>query len=127
MTKKQMHVVVTLLIATVWIAFGLFCKVLDFVPRHEEIVARILGVRYAGPITRGIGVLEVMMGLWVLSGLEKEVNAIAQMTLIGIMNLTEAILVPDLLLWGRLNAVFALALIAVIYVNVWKLGERANE
>jgi len=31
-------------IALIWLINGLFCKLLNFVPRHEEIVKRILGV-----------------------------------------------------------------------------------
>ncbi len=123
MTRGQLHGIVTVLIAAVWIAFGLF-KVLDLGPRHEEIVARILGTRYAVPLTRGIGALEVIMGLWVLSRLKRRWNAITQMTLVGVMNLLEAVLAPDLLLWGHFNALFALAFIWVIYVNEWKFGER---
>lgn len=115
---------VTVLIAAVWIGFGLFCKVLDLVPRHAEIVARILGTPYSDLITRGIGVLEATIGVWVLVGRQKRLTAIAQMTLVGTMNLLEAALAPDLLMWGPFNAVFALAFMGLIYVNEWKLGER---
>ncbi len=41
MTRNQ---ILNYLIAAVWIANGLFCKVLNLVPRHQEIVARIIGV-----------------------------------------------------------------------------------
>ena len=37
------HQVLHYLIAAVWLANGLFCKVLNLVPRHQQIVARILG------------------------------------------------------------------------------------
>lgn len=127
MTRSQAHATLTVLIAAVWFAFGLFSKVLGFVPRHEEIVARILGPGYAAPLTLGIGLLEVMMGLWVLSGYRSRLNAVTQMALVGIMNALEAWLAPDLLLWGPFNAVFALAFIVVIYVNEWRLGERVAE
>ncbi len=125
MTRRQTHAVLTVLIAAVWLGFGLFCKVLDLVPRHEEIVERILGTSYAASITRLFGVLEVLMSLWVLSGFRRRLNAIAQMLLVGVMNVLEAVLAPDLLLWGHLNALFAIAFICVVYVNEWKLGERA--
>lgn len=127
MTRKQVHAVVTVLIAAVWIGFGLFCKLLDLVPRHEEIVARILGTPYSAVITRGIGVLEVAMGVWVLGGRQKRLTAIAQMTLVGTMNLMEAVLAPDLLLWGPFNALFALGFMGLIYVNEWKLGGRLRQ
>jgi hypothetical protein len=37
-------------IALVWLANGLLCKVLGLVPRHEAIVARILGPHAASPL-----------------------------------------------------------------------------
>lgn len=123
-TRGRLRAVITLLIAAVWIGFGLFCKVLDLVPRHEEIVARILGVAHAAPLTRGIGGLEVLMGAWVLSGFARRANAFAQIVLVAVMNVLELLLAQDLLLWGPLNGLVALGFIAVVYVNEWKLGER---
>ena len=123
----KLHRLVTVLIASVWIGFGLLCKVLHFVPRHEEIVARILGEAHAGLMTRGIGMLEMLLGLWVLTGLKKRLTAIVQMTLVGTMNVLETLLAPDLLLWGRFNALFAVAFISVIYVNEWVLVERPKD
>ena len=120
------HRLLTLLIAAVWIGFGLFCKVLDLVPRHEEIVARILGDAFSVPITRTIGGLEVVLGLWVASGIRSRLCAIVQIVLVGVMNTLEAWLAPDLLLWGPFNAVFAVGLIGLVWLNEWVLGERAR-
>lgn len=124
MTRKILHRIVTVLIASVWLGFGLFGKVLHMAPRHEQIVARILGTSYADPLTRLIGVCEVLMVLWILSRFKQRLNAILQMTVIGTMNLLEAIFVPDLLLFGRLNALVAIAFIAVIYTNEWVLNQE---
>jgi len=124
MTRKKLHRIVTVLIASVWIGFGLFCKVFHLVPRHEEIVARILGETHAGSVTRIIGVLEVLMALWILSGFKKRLNAIAQIALVGTMNALETILAADLLLWGHYNVIFAVAFIWIIYVNEWAFNER---
>jgi hypothetical protein len=122
MSRYRVHRVLTVLIALVWIGFGLVCKVLELVPRHAEIVARILGPSHADSITRLIGVLEVLMGVWVLSRHRRRWAAIVQIALVGVMNLLETVLAPDLLLWGRFNAFFALGLMAVIYVNEWLFG-----
>jgi hypothetical protein len=46
------------LIAAAWLVNGLFCKVLNFVPRHEEIVRRILGDEYSVFLTKASG------GVW---------------------------------------------------------------
>src|ERR1700753_814483 len=90
-------------IAAVWIANGLFCKVLDLVPRHREIVARIIGSAHAALFTRLIGFAEIAMAIWILSGIKPKWNAITQAVVIATMNTLEFILAPDLLLWGRFN------------------------
>lgn len=108
---------VTFLIAAVWLANGLLCKVLLLVPRHAAIVARILGPAYAEPLTRLIGVSEIVMAAWVLSGWQRRWCAAAQIALVLSMNTLEAILAPDLLLWGRANALFAGLFCLLIYFH----------
>lgn len=104
-------------IACVWIINGLFCKVLNLVPRHEEIVARILNTGHARLLTLLIGLAEIAMAVWILSGFRKRLNVIVQILVVAAMNTLEFFLVPDLLLWGRANAIFAFAFIALIYYN----------
>ena len=58
-----MHRLLTFLIAFVWLANGLLCKLLLLVPRHAAIVARILGPAYASTLTRLIGLGEIGMAL----------------------------------------------------------------
>jgi len=65
MTRNQ---ILNCLIAAVWIANGLFCKVLNLVPRHQEIVARIIGNAHAGVLTRAIGFSEIAMAAWITAG-----------------------------------------------------------
>jgi hypothetical protein len=125
--RKKLHRIVTLLIALVWVGFGLLCKVLHLVPRHEEIVAHILGDTYAAPLTRLIGVSEILMAVWILSGYKKRLNAIAQMAIVGTMNVLEAIIASEILLFGHLNALFAVVFICVIYTNEWILNEQTGE
>jgi hypothetical protein len=109
------------LIAAVWIANGLFCKVLNLVPRHQEIVARIIGNAHAGVLTRAIGFSEMAMAVWILSGFRTKLNAIAQVVVIATMNSLKFIIAPDLLLWGRFNALFAFLFILVILYNEFYL------
>ena len=104
-------------IATVWLINGLFCKVLNLVPRHQEIVGRILGETYARELTFLIGLAEIVMTIWVLSRILSRLNAITQIVIVMLMNILEFILVPDLLLWGRFNFLFASLFCAVIYYN----------
>jgi hypothetical protein len=105
------------IIALVWLANGLFCKVLNLVPRHEQIVSKILNIADARLFTVLIGVSEMAMAAWILSGIKPRWNAFTQIFIIGLMNALEFILVPNLLLWGRLNAVFAMLLMIIICYN----------
>lgn len=113
--------ILTISIALVWLANGLFCKVLNLVPRHQEIVATILGADYAWLFTKAIGVSEILMAVWIISGIKPRWCAIAQMVIVATMNTLEFILVPNLLLWGKMNSVFALLFIILVYINEFKL------
>jgi len=100
--------------------------VLNLVPRHEQIVARILGDDHSRTLTILIGLSEIVMTIWVLTKYKSKLNAIAQMTVVATMNILEFILVPDLLLWGRLNSVFALLFIGLVYYNEFVLNKKLN-
>ncbi len=127
MTDKRKHQSLTLLIAVVWLINGLFCKVLNWVPRHQEIVARIIGGDYARELTMLIGISEIIMAGWIFSGICPRLNALVQMIIIALMNTLEFILAPDLLLWGRLNALFACLLVFLIYYNEFKLRNQLTQ
>ncbi len=120
------HRILTCCVAMVWIANGLFCKVLNLVPRHEQIVARILGAEHAGILTKAIGVAEIFMAAWVISGIQSRLNVATQILVVGTMNILEFFLAPDLLLWGRLNSVFAILFMIGIYYNEFVLHRNAK-
>ena len=112
--------------ALVWLVNGLFCKVLNMVPRHQLIVSRILGTEHALFFTKVIGVLEILMLVWILSKIKPRFCAIVQIFIIAIMNVLEFILVPDLLLFGKLNILFASLFILIIYLNEFHLMKKAD-
>ena len=124
MPVKTLHKILNSLIATVWIANGLFCKVLNLVPRHQEIIGRILGNEYAGLFTKLIGSSEILMAVWIISGIKTRLNAMTQIGIVAIMNVIEFLLVPDLLLWGKANSMFALLFILVTYYNEFVLRKK---
>lgn len=125
--KIEFHKILTYLIAGVWFINGFFCKVLNLVPRHEQIVARILGSEYSQTLTIMIGLAETAMAVWILTGFKSKLNAIVQITVVATMNVIEFSVVPDLLLWGRLNIVFAFLFIGIVYFNEFILThKRAN-
>ena len=125
--KIRARQVINVAISAVWLINGLVCKVMNLVPRHEQIVARIIGSPHAGVVTRAIGFAEIAMAVWIVSGIRKRLNAIVQVVVIATMNGLEFVMAPDLLLWGRLNAVFALLFIVVILFNEFYFRNRPAE
>ncbi|HWA06520.1 MAG TPA: DoxX-like family protein [Ignavibacteria bacterium] len=117
MKKTGIHRILTILISLVWLINGLYAKVLGFVPRHQEIVARILGSEISFVAVKVIGVLEICMFVWVISGKFSRLAAIMQIVIVITMNILEFVLVPDLLLFGRMNIIIALVFVSVVYVN----------
>lgn len=118
------HKLITYGTAIVWITNGFFCKVLNLVPRHEQIVASILGNNHSRLLTIIIGISEIAMAVWILSGYKTKLNAITQIVVVATMNIFEFIFVPDLLLWGKLNAIFAFMFILVVYHNEFYLHKK---
>ena len=100
-----------------WLGNGLFAKVLDLVPRHRVIVGRILGENHARTITVLIGLAEICMAVWIVSGIFPGLNSVVQVLVIAAMNVIEFVFARDLLLFGKLNALVAAAFIALI---VWR-------
>ncbi|RTQ48838.1 hypothetical protein EJV47_14665 [Hymenobacter gummosus] len=105
--SRWLPALLTYALAAVWLVNGLLCKVLLLVPRHQDIVARILGPAHAPLLTRLIGLAEIGMAVWVLSGRWRRLGVLTQIGLVLTMNLLEFWLAADLLLWGPLNLLFA--------------------
>lgn len=106
-----------------WIINGLFCKILDLVPRHQEIVARIFNEKLSFYFTPIIGIGEIVIALLILFYYPKKWLVYGQILLILTMNCIELLLAKDLLLWGVLNGVFALVFCFLLFT----LNYRRNE
>lgn len=122
--KTIVNKLLTYAIALVWLLNGLFCKLLNFVPRHQQIVGRILGDDHSFILIKIIGASEVLMVVWILSGIKPRLCALMQILIIGTMNIIEITLAPDLLLYGRANIFPALLLMSVIFVNEFFLRSK---
>ena len=120
LTKRILNYI----IATVWFINGLFCKLLNLVPRHQEIVGRILGNDFSSILTKLIGLCEIVMVIWILIRFKTKFNATIQILIIATMNTLEFLLVPDLLLWGKLNSLFAFIFILIIFYNEFILNKK---
>ena len=72
-----------LALASLWLHQGLWAKILGRDPSHREIVARMPGMKAstARVATTAIGVVEVCMAAWVLSGRRPRACAAAQTAL----------------------------------------------
>lgn len=125
MTRSVIHTVLTILISLVWLINGLYAKLLGFVPRHQEIVAKILGSEISFAAVKIIGVLELIMFLWVISKRYSRFAAVTQIVIVLTMNILEFILTPELLLFGRFNILIALVFVSVVYVNEFIIKPKA--
>ncbi len=127
MKRSTLHKILNYLIAAVWLINGLFCKVLNLVPRHREIVGRILGDDHARFLTLLIGLAEIGMTIWILSRIKSRFSAVFQIFIVATMNIIEFFLVPDLLLWGRFNCIVALMFIILVYANEFALSKPRQQ
>jgi hypothetical protein len=127
MIKYNTYQVINSCVGLVWLANGLLCKIFNLVPRHRQIVAKILGDEYASGLTMLIGLAEVVMAVWVFSRFKSKFNAIVQIVVIAAMNTLEFLLAPELLLWGRFNALFAFLFIVLIYLNEFKWNPNLSK
>ena len=121
MLKNALYTVIHYASTMVWLINGLFCKVLNLVPRHRQIVSEILSDRFAFELTTLIGLLEILIALWILTGYKSRFNTLFQMLSIFAMNLLEFWLVPELLLFGRINFLFAMLFNILLYFNEFHL------
>lgn len=85
-------------LAGVWLVHGMLNKILSLTPRHERIVARVLGEGAAGPATLAVGALELCFAAWIVSGRRPALCAAAQTVALAGMNVLELAYARDLLL-----------------------------
>lgn len=123
--SRTLALVLRVSIALVWIFHGLYSKILGGIPRHRLIVARILGERIATPATLTIGALEVLLGLWVLSGKRRPACALAQTVAIIAMNTLEILRADDLLVSAA--GMIALNFVFLCVVWYWALVNASDK
>lgn len=83
-------------VAAVWLYEGLWCKLLRGEPREFEVVKAVprYGARFGVPFLLGLGIVEVGIAAWVLSGIAPVVCAIVETVLLITLN-------ANGLLWSR--------------------------
>jgi uncharacterized membrane protein YphA (DoxX/SURF4 family) len=83
-------------VAAVWLYEGLWCKLLRGEPREFEVVKAVprYGPRFGAPFLMALGVVEVTLAVWVLTGVAPLLCAIAQTVLLVSLN-------ANGLIWAR--------------------------
>ncbi|NND70555.1 MAG: hypothetical protein HKN43_03150 [Rhodothermales bacterium] len=83
-------------VAAVWLYEGLWCKLMRGEPREFEVVRAVprFGPRFGAPFLMILGVAEVAIAIWVLSGFEPVYCAIVQTVLLVALNING-------LIWSR--------------------------
>jgi hypothetical protein len=110
----------TVVIGSVWIFHGLYSKVLDGIPRHRLIVARVLGEDHARGATVTVGVCEVLVGCWAFSRWNRPACAAVQTLAIAVMNTLEIVYANDLLVWAAGMVVLNLGFLCLVWF--WALA-----
>lgn len=120
----SLYRILTICIASVWLVNGIYAKILGFVPRHELIAERILQTQKPKTFILIIGIAEIFMAIWILSGKYSKNNAIFQAFIIIVMNILEFIFARELLLWGKWNLGFSCLFVALILWNEFYLNKN---
>jgi uncharacterized membrane protein YphA (DoxX/SURF4 family) len=82
-------------VAAVWLYEGLWCKVLGRAPSQKEVVSAVPRFGgWAGPFLMALGVVEALLGVWVLWGVAPGLCAVTQTVLLVTLN-------ANGLLWAR--------------------------
>ena len=108
-----------------WFVFGFIFKVLDLVPHHRMIVAAILGEEVASTITPLIGVAEIGIAVWILSGLCPRTCAAVQTTALVTMNTWELLFARHLLLAPIPMVCLNIAFLGIVWYNALILSNKA--
>lgn len=118
------HRIAGLIAGAVWVFHGLYSKLLDGVPRHGQIIERILGGDIANTARINIGIAEILLGLWAWSGRYRIANATVQTLAIISMNILEIMFAPDLLISAPGMLVLNLAFLAMVWW--WALAKKGT-
>jgi hypothetical protein len=121
-TANRLQTAFTILVGSVWVFHGLYSKILMGIPRHRDIVARVLGEDASGLATFAIGFLEILLGLWVYSRWNRKGCALVQTLALVSMNVLEILLARDLLISAVGMAVLNLAFLTLVWQ--WALYPR---
>src|SRR5687768_15811284 len=101
---RPLRTMLPVIVAAVWLYHGLIDKLLHAEPRHLRIVQSVPGFGGAtGEVVLAIvGVAEVFVALWILTGRWPRACAVVQTVALVAMNALELIFAREHLLWPAL-------------------------
>jgi hypothetical protein len=107
-------------VAAVWLYEGLWCKVLGRVQSQVEVVTAVprLGPRFGPRFLKALGLVEVALAVWVMTGVAPGLCAIAQTVLLVVIN-------ANGILWARriIHEPFGMVVKNIAFlVLVWVCG-----
>ena len=116
------------IVASVWLYHGLVNKLLHATPRHLLIVQSVPGLAGAkGEIALAmVGVAEVLLGLWVLSGVRPRTCAAVQTVALLAMNVIELTFARQHLLWPAMLLPANLVFLSLAWVAAFYRGLRVS-
>jgi len=110
------HMAAQIGIGSIWVFHGLYSKILNGIPRHRLIVGKILGAANAGIATKGIGLLELLLGLWALTGWQPVGCAVVQTAALVAMNALEIFLARELLISAIGMVILNLGFLSLVWL-----------
>ena len=119
MTSKRALLRSGIFVGAVWVFHGFYSKLLGAIPRHREIVARVVGEKLATPVTKLVGAGEVLLGLWTWSGRARKACATTQTAALATMNALEVARAKDLLISASGMLILNGLLLAVTWHWAW--------
>lgn len=83
-------------VAAVWLYEGLWCKIFGRVRSQVDVVTAVprLGPRFGTQFLKALGVVEIVLAIWVMSGIAAGTCAVAQTALLIALN-------TNGLIWAR--------------------------
>jgi DoxX-like family len=83
-------------VAAVWLYEGLWCKIFGRMQSQLQVITAVpgLGPRFGAPLLKALGMLEVALAVWVMTGIAPGICAIVQTALLVGLN-------ANGLLWAR--------------------------
>jgi hypothetical protein len=83
-------------VAAVWLYEGLWCKILGRAQLEAQVVASVpwIGAQFGQAFLKVLGAVEVLLAVWVMSGMYPGTCAIAEIALLVVLNVNG-------LMWAR--------------------------